>query len=134
MNTKPISRTARASGMTIIEMSVTLALLIGLAGVTAFSIGGYREWKLGKQANATLQSVYIAQKSFMADRPTVRLADVTEAQLLPYLPNGAVEMPKIEALDGTMLSVNFNVMPPVISGDYDPSGADSDGVWDIGRL
>lgn len=119
--------------MTLIEMTVTLALMLALVGVTAFSIGGFREWKLGKQASATLQSVYLAQKSFLADRPTVSLANVTATQLLPYLPNGASEMPKVESLDGTMLSLNFNVMPPKIAGDYDPSGSDSDGIWDIGQ-
>lgn len=119
--------------MTIVEMSVTLALLIALAGVVAFSMGGYREWKLGKEASASLQSVYLAQKSLLADRPTVRLSEITEADLIPYLPGGAAEIPKIETLDDSFLDIEYTVMPPKISGGYDPSPSDEDGVWDIGR-
>ncbi|MFT5469978.1 MAG: prepilin-type N-terminal cleavage/methylation domain-containing protein [Verrucomicrobiales bacterium] len=121
-------------GMTIIEMSVTLALLISLAGVITFSLGGYGDWKLGKEASGALQSVYLAQKSLLADRPTIRLIDLTAADLVPYLPGGATEIPKVEALDGGSLDIDYNIMPPKIVGGYDPSPSEDDGVWDVGRL
>lgn len=119
--------------MTIIEMSVALALLIGLAGVTAFSFGGYRDWKLGKEASATLQVVYIAQKSLLADRPTLTLAELSESDLLPYIPGRPPALPTIESLDGTQLTVDFRVLPPVVAGQYDPSCHANDGIWDVGR-
>ena len=120
-------------GMTIIEMSVTLALMIGLAGIIAFSFGGYREWKLGKEASSALQGVYVAQKALLADQPTLELAQVQENDLIPYLPGGDDSIPQVESLDGSMMSIDFSVMPPVVSGNYDPSPATDDGVWDIGR-
>ena len=121
-------------GMTIIEMSVTLALLIALAGVVAFSMGGYREWKLGKEAGAALQSVYIAQKSLLADRPTLRLSELNAADLVLYLPGGATEIPKVETLEGTFVDIESTVMPPKLAGGYDPSPSDEDGAWDVGRF
>lgn len=126
-----INKTRR--GMTIIEMSATLALMIALAGVVTFSMGGYREWKLGKEASASLQSVYLAQKSLLADQPTLRLTELTEADLTPYLPSGATEIPKIETLDGRFLDIEFKLMPPKIIGGYDPSPSGEDGAWDVGR-
>lgn len=123
----------RMSGMTLIEISLTLGLLIGLSGVMAFSFGGYWQWKLGKKASAALQSVYIAQKCLFADRPTTTLLDISADDLIPYLPGHLAAMPVVESLEGTELAIDFQVMPPVVAGGYDPSGCPEDGIWDIGK-
>lgn len=121
------------AAVTIIELSVSISLLLVMAGISIFSAGGYRDWRLGKEAATTLRSVYLAQKFLLADHPTLRLSEVTEANLIPYLPGNASAMPTIEALDGSAKAIDFQVMPPVVAGNYDPSGSTTDGIWDAGQ-
>ena len=131
------NRRLRARGLTLIEISVTLFLLLSLASVTAFSLGGINKWKLGRRASVELQTVYLAQKSYLADHPTKLISAVTAAELEPYLPSTMASIPTAEALDGTTLTINFTVMPPLtVAGGttYDPSGSPQDGLWDVGRL
>lgn len=112
---------------------MSISLLLMMAGIAIFSVGGYRDWRLGKEAATTLRSVYLAQKFLLADRPTVRLSDIADSNLIPYLPGNAAAMPTVEALDGSVKAIDFNVMPPVVAGNYDPSGSSDDGIWDVGR-
>lgn len=123
-------------GMTIIEISIVLALMMGLASVVVFSASGIGKWKLARNASLDLKSVYVAQKSYLADHPTQSIANVTATELGPYMPMQGASIPTVESLDGAQLPVNFNVMPPVaVSGGaaYDPSGSSSDGLWDVGK-
>ena len=124
------------SGLTIIELSVTLAVMLLLAAISVMSIKGISEWKLARQAGEELRAVYIAQKNFLADNPTFLVADLTADDLVPYLPGGRPQIPSIESLDHQLLMIHFNVIPPVVSdgsgGVYDPSGKDSDALWDAG--
>lgn len=119
--------------MTIIELSLTISVLLLMAGVSIFSVAGYRDWRLGKEASTSLRSVYLAQKFLLADHPALRPANVTSEDLLPYLPGNAMAIPAVEALDGSTKSIDFNVIPPVVAGNYDPSGAADDGIWDVGK-
>ncbi len=139
MNFKPsprFSRNRHARGMTLVEISVTLFLLLSLASVSAFSLGGISKWKLGRRASVELQGVYLAQKSYLADHPTQSIDSVTAAELQPYLPSTMESIPTVEALDGSTLTITFTVMPPVVSSagsTYDPSGASDDALWDVGN-
>ena len=139
MNPKnsPINPLRRSvSGMTLVEISVTLALLLTMSSVVAFSLGGINTWKLGRRASVELQAVYLAQKSYLADHPTQSIATVTEAQLIPYLPTTMTAVPTVEANEGFALSINFNIMPPTLGSGgspYDPSGAGDDALWDVGK-
>lgn len=122
--------------MTIIEISVTLALMMALASVVVFSASGISEWKLARTAALDLRAVYVAQKSYLADHPTDSIATVSAADLGPYLPMQGAGIPTIESIEGAQLPIDFNVMPPVATNGgaaYDPSGDPDDGLWDVGR-
>ena len=118
--------------MTLVELSLTLALLLAFASVVAFSLGGLTKWKLGRRASVDLQSVYLAQKSYLSDHPTVSIAAVSAADLQQYLPSTMTSIPTVEALDGSSLTIDINEMPPIVTGGYDPSGYPEDGLWDVG--
>ena len=121
--------------MTVIEITVTLSIMLMLASVVVYSTAGIDEWKKGRNAGMELQSVYLAQKSFLADRPTSDVAAIAETDLIPYM-QGITSIPTVEALDGSTLSIDFNQMPPVVSnggGAYDPSDSNEDGLWDVGK-
>lgn len=140
MNTKHQSKKSSAPrgirGTTIIELSVTLSILLSLATVVVMSASGITDWKLARSAGLELRSVYVAQKSYLADHPTGSISTVSEADLTPYLPLQGSTIPTVESLDGAQLPINFNVMPPVLfSGGnaYDPSGKSGDGLWDVGK-
>ncbi len=125
------------SGMTVIEMSLTLALMISFAGAVAYSLHGVGEWRKAREASTDLRSVYVAQKAYMADNPTADISTVLAADLVPYLPSGITAIPSVTALDGSSKSIIFTVMPPVVENattPYDPSGASDDGLWDVGDL
>ena len=121
--------------MTIIEISVTLALLMALASVVVISANGVSEWKLARSAGLDLRLVYVAQKSYLADHPTADISAVAAADLVPYLPNQMGSIPTVESLEGDTLTIDHNQMPPVaLNGGsaYDPSGDALDGLWDVG--
>lgn len=118
-------------GMTIIELSLVMAILVSLAAMVLLASGGMEKWKKGKEAGETLRVVYIAQKAYMADHPTSDVSALTEAVLLPYLANGAAVFPVVNDADGNPMAVNVTVMPAVVSPD--PSGDPDDGLWDVGK-
>lgn len=142
MNTIQKSGTAVAGprkqmhhGMTIIEISVTVALLLALASVVVFSASGVSEWKLARSAGLDLRSVYVAQKSYLADHPTADISAVAATDLIPYLPNKLGSIPTVESIEGNTLIIDHNQMPPVATSGgavYDPSGDSLDGLWDVG--
>ncbi|MCB1063131.1 MAG: type II secretion system protein [Verrucomicrobiae bacterium] len=122
-------------GLTLIEMSVTIALMMSLASIVIYSSSGVGDWKLAREAALQLRSVYVAQKSYLADHPTKSISSVSASELVPYLPDGATAIPTLESLEGGTLTIQFTVMPPVaLSGTtvYDPSSGPKDGLWDVG--
>ena len=131
--TRPFLSRTGMMGVTIIELSIAIGLMLMMAGITIFSVGGYRDWRLGKEAATSLRSVYLAQKFLLADHPALRLANVTSEDLIPYLPGNSTVIPTVEALDGSTKSIDFSVIPPVVAGNYDPSGSTEDGIWDVGK-
>jgi predicted lipoprotein len=122
--------------MTIIELSLSLALMMSLAGVVVYTVSGVGDWKKARNAAIELRNVYVAQKSFLADNPTRAVSSIVAADIVPYLAGGAASVPTVESLTGSQLSIKVNVMPPVAltgTSTYDPSGSATDGLWDVGQ-
>ena len=74
---------------------------------------------------------------YLADNPTVSVASLTPALVLPYLPNNVTVMPTVKSLTGANLGIIVTVSPPVINAGsgtaYDPSGSNNDSLWDVGE-
>ena len=120
-------------GFTLIEITVVLVVLITLISVSALSIGAYQDWKLGAEAGTKLRTVYNAQRTYLAEHPTAVVADLTAADVIPYLSDGSAALPTVEDLDGMMLGIEVDRSPPYLEDDYDPSGSTTDGQWDVGE-
>ena len=131
-STSPLCR----GGFSLIELSLVLALILGLAVFIGFGFTSVRQWQSGKNAALALQAVYAAQRAYMADNPFANIAQVPASQILPYLPQGWSTLPVLTGLQGQPLTLNFAVMPPVLldgGATYDPSGKPNDGLWDVGE-
>jgi len=123
-------------GLSLVEMSLVIALMLGLATIVTYSISGVLDWRLGRDATEKLRAVYVAQRSFLADRPSKSFSTFTAAELIPYLPGSPGAMPTATAITNQALTLNFTSLPPfyMIGGQrYDPSGSQTDGIWDVGQ-
>ncbi len=129
--TEKINKNSRA--LTIIELTVVLAVLLMLATMIFISMAGMKDWKKAKLAGENLRVVYLAQKTYLADHPTDAVTSLDATKLAPYLVTGNGTIPTIEKLDGSEVTIKLDVMPPVVSGSYDPSGRTDDGLWDVGK-
>ena len=125
------------SGVTLIEMSLVMFLLIALMSTGLFFNTKVAEWRAGREAAETLRSVYAAQRLYLSDNPMTPVTSLTSAMLIPYLPNQATSIPTITSLTNTTLTIKFTVSPPTINngsgGNYDPSGNTKDSLWDVGE-
>jgi prepilin-type N-terminal cleavage/methylation domain-containing protein len=134
---KPIPLVSyKARGFTLVEMSVVICVLIALMSTGLYFGSKISEWQAGKEAAEQLRGVYAAQRMYLADHPTTAVTSLTEANLIPYLPNNPGVMPTVLSLDDDALGINVTVSPPVLTlGDavYDPSGGSSDSLWDVGE-
>ncbi len=126
-----------SGAFTLLEMTIVILVLLSLAVIGMFSSNRMNEWKLGREASETLRTVHSAQRMYLADNPTTLVANITEAKLISYLPNNANAMPTVKSLTGDNLTILVNQSPPVINagGDvvYDPSGSNTDSLWDVGE-
>ena len=123
----------RPHGFSLVEISLVIAMMLGLATVVGLNVTMLRDWQEGKNAGLSLQAVFAAQRAYMADHPTANIATVTSAQLQAYLPQGWPTMPAFTGLDNEALVLDHTVMPPRLllnNAVYDPSGKSSDGIWD----
>ncbi len=121
---------------TLVEICLVIGLIIALTSFIGMSVVTVRNWQAGKTASLSLQAVYSAQRSFMADHPTAQIGTVSKSQLENYLPQGWSVMPAITGIEGQPLTLDHTVMPPrILDGGvvYDPSGKSDDGVWDLGK-
>lgn len=121
---------------TLVEICLVIGLIIALTSFIGMSVVTVRNWQSGKTASLSLQAVYSAQRSFMADHPTAQISAVSKSQLESYLPQGWSTMPVFFGIDGQSLTLDHTVMPPrILDGGivYDPSGKSDDGVWDLGK-
>ena len=126
----------RQSGLTILEMTVVILVLLTLAGISFYAMTGYREWQRGSEGSRVSRMVYNAQRTYLAEHPIESPSALTAEKIIPYLSNGSSALPTAQALDDSVLTVNISVSPPVLidseGNDYDPSGDTDDGLWDVG--
>ncbi|MGB1874221.1 MAG: type II secretion system protein [Akkermansiaceae bacterium] len=124
------------SGLTILEMTVVIVVMITLIGISVFALNGYREWQRGTEASRVLRLVYNAQRTYLAEHPTESVSSLTAEKIIPYLSDNSSSLPTAQAMDDSVLTVNVAVSPPVLvygdGSDYDPSGDSDDGLWDVG--
>lgn len=125
------------AGLTLVEMTLVIFLLLTFAGGGLYFGAQIGDWRRGREAAETLRTVNAAQRMFLSDNPTAQVASITEEQLIPYLPRGTAELPTVTSLEDEQLGIIITVSPPrVDAGEgvaYDPSGSPNDGLWDIGR-
>jgi type II secretory pathway pseudopilin PulG len=125
------------TGFSLIEVTLVIGLMLALATIVAYTVSTMSDWRNGRDAAEKLRSVYLAQKSFLADQPAKNVATFTEAELIPYLPGNPGAMPVQTGNSGETLTFNIQVVPPVLllgASPYDPSGSPKDGLWDVGGL
>jgi prepilin-type N-terminal cleavage/methylation domain-containing protein len=136
MIAKPQPSLRRQRGLSLIEISLVIALILGMMSIVGMNIYAMRDWQDGKDAGLSLQAVFAAQRGYMADHPTANIATISTAELEAYLPAGWSTMPTFRSLDDEVLTLDHTVMPPqLLLGDtaYDPSGSTSDGLWDTNQ-
>ncbi len=140
MNTPRSPRHANRA-FTLLEMTIVIMVLLALIKIGLFSSKKMDEWKLGRAASETLRGVYAAQRMLLADNPTMAPAAITDALVLPYMAHNAggtpIALPTVKSLAGTNLGILVSVSPPVINAGsgvaYDPSGSNTDSLWDVGE-
>ena len=128
------SRGFRAGGFTVVEMTVVIAVILVLAAVASLSVKPYFAYRDGRAAGEMLRAVKAAQLMYLSDNPATTVAALTQAELLPYMPNGT--WPTLPIVGAVYPTINFNVFPPVavLAGvTYDPSATTTDGLWDVGQ-
>jgi type II secretory pathway pseudopilin PulG len=123
------SRSTR--GTTLVELSVTIGVIVLLAGIVSISVTPFVAYRDGRAAGEALRSVKAAQLMYLADHPATLVADLTQANLLPYMPQGS--WPTLPKYNGVTPTIVCNQFPPVTSLGSDPSGATDDGLWDVGK-
>lgn len=136
MKILPKSNSSR-SAFTLLEMTIVIMVLLALVSIGLFASSAMDRFKFGRLASESLRSVYTAQRMYLADNPTVSVASLTNALLIPYMPNNATSVPTVTSLTGATLTIIVNVSPPVINAGsgvtYDPSGSNLDSLWDVGE-
>lgn len=124
-------------GLTLIEMTIVILVLLTLTGAFFVTTGPVADWKKGKLASSVLRDVEVAQRQFLADHPQRAVSTLTVAEVSSYLPGSPTTLPTMEDLDGNALTANITVSPPVASSAggqvYDPSGNANDSLWDVGQ-
>ena len=122
------------SGTTLVELSVTIAVILLLASIVTIGIGPYIAYRDGRAAGEVLSSVKAAQLMYLADNPATPVTSLTPALLTPYMPNGT--WPTLPTVGTQTPTINCAKFPPVATlggATYDPSGSTTDGLWDVGK-
>ena len=122
------------SGVTLIELSVTIAVILILAGIVAIGVKPYYAYRDGRTAGEMLRAVKAAQLMYLSDNPSARVEDLTQANLLPYMPNGT--WPTLPSVNGQVPTINCAQFPPVAvlnGATYPPPPAKTDGLWNVGQ-
>jgi prepilin-type N-terminal cleavage/methylation domain-containing protein len=128
------SQDFRASGFTLVEMTVAIAVILVLIGIASLGVKPYYAYRDGRAAGEMLRSVKAAQLMYLSDNPSTAVTALTQALLTPYMPNGS--WPTLPLVGAVQPTINCTVFPPValLSGaTYDPSGSTTDGLWDVGK-
>ena len=122
------------SGFSLVEMSVPIAVILLLAGAASLSVKPYLAYRDGRAAGEMLRAVKAAQLMYLSDNPSTPVANLTQALLVPYMPNAT--WPTLPSVNGQTPTIDCTKFPPVavLSGTpYDPSGSTTDGLWDVGQ-
>ena len=122
------------SGLTLVEMTVVIAMILVLAGAASLSIKPYLAYRDGRTAGEMLRAVKAAQLMYLSDNPSTPVANLTQALLLPYMPNAT--WPTLPSVNGRTPTIDCTKFPPVAvlnGAPYDPSGSTTDGLWDVGQ-
>ena len=124
-------------GVTLIEMSLVIFLLIALMSTGLFFSSAVNDWKRGREASEKLRAAYVAQRTYLADYPLTSISTLTRTKLLSYLPGTNTSFPTVTSLTGSTLNIKVDVSPPVVDAGngstYDPSGNPKDSLWDVGE-
>ncbi|MEY3897545.1 MAG: hypothetical protein RLZZ214_3066 [Verrucomicrobiota bacterium] len=133
----PRSSRLLSKAFTLVEMTIVILVILTLTSVGFISSKKMTDWKLGRAAAESLRSVWSAQRMYLADNPTATVSALTNADLIPYLPNNVAAIPTITSLAGTSLTILVNRIPPVVNAGsgipYDPSPNTTDLLWDVGQ-
>ena len=119
------------SGLTLIELTVVIVILLALVGASMYALGGYKEYKLRMKAETALRAVYTAQRSYLADHPNADPSTISDADVKKYMSDGFNDFPVVKDADGNILTYDLTQSPPVFAND--PSGDDKDGKWDLSK-
>ncbi len=123
--------------MTLIELSLVIFVVLSLMSATMYFAGNLGEYNKGKKASAALREVYAAQRLFLSDHPRRAVSSISSSEIIDYLPSDASSLPGVESLDGSTITIDYNVSPPVLKtaggSVYDPSGCSEDSLWDVGE-
>lgn len=137
MNSATRSKFRIRRGLTLVEITIVLMILMTLVGSALVINRKFGDWRRGREASETLRTVYTAQRMFLSDNPTVQVNTITAAQLLPYMPGRPTAMPTVKSLTGANLGILVNVSPPAVNNGsgiaYDPSPNRTDNLWDVGE-
>jgi prepilin-type N-terminal cleavage/methylation domain-containing protein len=120
-------------GFTLVEMSVTIAIILVLVGGASLGIQPYLAYRDGRASGEMLRAVKAAQLMYLSDYPSTPVTSLTQALILPYIPHG--RWPTLPSVNGVAPTINCAVFPPiaVLGGTpYDPSGSPTDDLWDAG--
>jgi prepilin-type N-terminal cleavage/methylation domain-containing protein len=132
-----VPRDFRASGFTLLELTITIAVILILVGAASLGIKPYYAYRDGRAAGEMLRSVKAAQLMYLSDYPSALVTSLTggpTGNITPYMPNGA--WPTLPMVNGVQPTISCTVFPPVAvlgaTNPYDPSGSPTDGLWDVG--
>lgn len=128
---------AHPQAVTLVEMTLVIAILLMLIGIGFSVSGNSRQSLLAREASEALRSVHTAQRLYLSDYPLAPVSELTAAKLIPYLPNRMTALPTVKSLSGATLNIKVTVFPPVVidggGSTYDPSGNSKDSLWDVGE-
>ena len=123
------------SGLTLVEMTVVIAVILVLIGAASLGIKPYSAFRDGRAAGEALRSVKAAQLMYLSDSPSTLVINLTQAELTPYMPQG--NWPTLPSVNGQVPTINCTVFPPVavLNGATYPSAspAATNGLWNVGQ-
>lgn len=127
-----MNRRRSERGVTLLELSVTLGVLVLLASIVTLGVKPFYVYRDGRAAGEALRSVKAAMQLYLADNPSAQVSTLTLTALGPYLPGG--NLPTLPQVNGTTPTIRFTSFPPasILNGNvYDPTPP-NDGLWDAG--
>ena len=134
----------KQKGVTLIELTVVITVMIALISTVTLGVAAYRNWQRGLEGGEAIKAVYQAQRLYLADNPTKAVGGIVFTDISSYMPDavtaadsgtaGVVSLPNVtDPAGGTGITVNIQVSPPVMNSHTDISNSTTDGLWDAGK-